>query len=181
MISTYSHSEATRPKAASIVEGISIEHDDPAAWTLHLECSVAADTQRIFQALTLPEHMENWLSLPCCHSTQGSQAFSAENGFSIAHVCSDNHPFTTIAGEYSTCRTRKLRFSWTVVGDFVLDRTVVDIRLGGDFGRSILKLQHSGFNSEAQCRWHHALWVASLQRLCRFFEPAPRPRMRLLR
>ena len=158
------------PIPGSISE-IAVLHDEP-TWMVRLECSVAAETQRIFQALTLPEHMESWLSLPCCGSNNRNRAFAAQDGFSVAHACSDGHPFTTIAGEYATCRTRKLRFSWTVAGDVVLDRTVVDIRLSGDFGRSVLRLQHSGFRSEPDCRWHQALWSASLERLCKFFDPS---------
>jgi hypothetical protein len=58
-----------------------------------------------------------------------------------------------------------------VEGRLALDRTFVDIRLCGDFERSRLRLQHTGFRSEEHCKWHQALWSESLRRLCEMFEP----------
>lgn len=152
---------------------------DSSAWAVRLECSIAAETRRIFQALTLPEHIETWLSLPCCGSNCRNQGSLLTNGFSVAHLCFDKHPSAKVVGVYSSCRTRKLTFSWTLEGDLALDRTFVDIRLCGDFERSRLRLQHTGFRSEGHCRWHQALWARSLRRLCEIFEPqlGPPPRL----
>ncbi len=153
-----------------IVSEVVREHSS-SAWKVSFRCSVAAETRRIFQALTTPEHIENWLSFPFCRSSCRNQASRLPNGFSVAHLCADELLFNAIAAVYSTCRTRKVAFSWSVEGKVVPDRTFVDIRLCGDFERSLLRLQHTGFRCEEDCRWHQALWSASLQRLCRFFDP----------
>ncbi len=144
---------------------------EPCAWVVSLQCSIAAETRRIFHALTLPEHMESWLTFPCCNSSHGNQASWLSNDFSLTHACDANGSLLTINGSYSTCRTRKLAFTWTLENDCARNRTYVDIRLCGDFDRSSLRLEHVGFDSESQFAWHQALWSASMRRLRELFEP----------
>lgn len=146
---------------------------ESSGWSITMECSIAADTKRIFHALTVPEHMETWLSLPCCGSRCGNHASRMPEGFMMVHACDKDRSSTTITGFYSTCRTRKLAFSWTLGGDAEPARTDVDIRLYGDFDRSTLRLQHSGFQSEEACQWHRNLWSASLLQLHDLFDPPP--------
>jgi len=142
---------------------------DSPSWTVNLECSVAADTRRIFDALTVPEYIETWICVPghhpeCCNVTSRNA-----HGFQIEHHCSSGTT-TKISGTYCSFLKRKLSFSWNPAPGSSAGDSFVDIRLHGDFERSILRLRHFGLDSEDDFNWHSAFWSSSIARLCRLFE-----------
>jgi len=142
---------------------------EPPSWTVTLECRVAADTRRVFDALTVPEYIETWICVPGHHPACSNVTSRVADGFQIAHHCSTG-PSTKIIGTYCSFLRRKLSFSWRPAdGSECLD-SFVDIRLYGDFERSILRLRHFGLGSEDEFDWHSALWSASLARLCGLFD-----------
>jgi len=132
--------------------------------TINLEFSLAGDTRRIFEALTIPEYMELWLSLPGYHPDCHTRADRRMDGFVCEHLCRGRSK-VTISGAYSVFLRRKLVFSWAISGISGPTASVADLRLCGDFERSILRLRHSGFTSDEDYSWHTALWTASLTRL----------------
>ncbi len=139
------------------------------SWTVNLECKVAADTRRVFDALTVPEYIETWICVPGHPPDCSNMTSRVANGFQIDHRCSSGSSMT-IVGTYCSFLKRKLSFSWrSGAGPESLD-SFVDIRLQGDFERSILRLRHFGLESEAEYNWHSALWTASIARLCKLFE-----------
>ena len=142
---------------------------DSPSWTVNLECSVAADTRRIFDALTVPEYIETWICVPghhpeCCNVTSRNA-----HGFQIEHHCSSGTT-TKISGTYCSFLKRKLSFSWNPAHGSSAGNSFVDIRLHGDFERSILRLRHFGLDSEDDFNWHSAFWSSSITRLCRLFD-----------
>jgi hypothetical protein len=142
---------------------------DAPSWTVNLECSVAADTRRIFYALTVPEYIEAWICVPGYHPECRNVTSRNAHGFQIEHHCSSGAT-TKICGTYCSFLKRKLSFSWRpALGSAVAD-SFVDIRLHGDFERSILRLRHFGLDSEDDFRWHSAFWSSSIARLCRLFD-----------
>jgi len=134
--------------------------------TIRMEFSLAADTRRIFEALTVPEYMELWLSIPGCHSDCYSRASRLSGGFVFDHLC-DSRPTVSVTGIYTMCQRRKIVFTWALSGLRGASTSFADIRLTGDFERSVLRLRHSGFTSDDDYSWHVALWSASLSRLSR--------------
>ncbi len=137
-------------------------------WAVELECSLAADTRRIFDALTVPEFIEAWICVPGSHHDCQNVTCRVAHGFQIEHRCYSGAT-TTITGTYFSFLKRKLSFSWRPAGVPGMADSFVDIRLVGDFEKSILRLRHSGFTSEAEFKWHNALWAASITRLTRLF------------
>ena len=137
--------------------------------SLSLEVSIRADIRRLFHALTYPEYLETWISFPGDHSGCSTIASRSDDDFLVEHSC-DGSVTLSIAGTYSVCRRRNLMFSWRVDGDFCLSKTQVDIRLRGDFEKTRLILQHSGFASREDCAWHRALWSVSLDRLVALYD-----------
>jgi hypothetical protein len=131
---------------------------------INLEFSLAADTRRIFEALTVPEYMELWISLPGYHPDCCTRAERRMDGFVCEHLCK-GQSMVTISGAYSVFLRRKLVFSWAISGLSSTAASLADLRLCGDFERSILRLRHFGFASDEDCAWHTALWTASLTRL----------------
>ncbi len=145
------------------------EGSGKAPWTVNMECSVAADTRRIFHALTVPEYMEAWISVPGYHPDCRNVSCHVADGFQIEHLCTSGAA-TRITGTYISFLKRKLSFSWRPAGVSDARETFVDIRLCGDFEKSILRLRHCGLDSEEEFNWHQALWSASIARLCRLFD-----------
>lgn len=131
---------------------------------INLEFSLAADTRRIFEALTVPEYMELWISLPGYHPDCCTRADRRTDGFVCEHLC-NGQPKVTISGAYSVFMRRKLVFSWSISGVSTTPASFAHLRLYGDFERSILRLRHFGFASDEEYSWHRALWTESLTRL----------------
>ena len=142
--------------------------DEVCSWTVNVECSVAADIQRIFYALTVPEYIETWFCVPGCSADCRNVTCHVAQGFQIDHHC--NPGATRITGTYHSFLTRKLSFSWKLPCMSSSQESRVDIRLYGDFQKSVLKLRHFGLASEEEFKWHLALWSASVDRLCKLFE-----------
>jgi uncharacterized protein YndB with AHSA1/START domain len=137
--------------------------------TITMECSLAADTRRIFYALTFPEYIEAWICVPGSHPECRNVIRRFAHGFQIEHLCNSG-PSTGIEGKYFSFVKRKLSFSWRPAGSPATRDSLVDIRLYGDFENSILRLRHFGLDSEEDFNWHSALWSASLARLRKLFE-----------
>jgi len=147
--------------------------DEQPSWIVNLECRVGADTRRIFDALTVPEYIETWICVPGHHPECRNVTSRIAHGFQIEHHCSSG-PSTMIVGTYCSFLKRKLSFSWRPAHGPEGQDSFVDIRLHGDFERSILRLRHFGLESEQDFNWHSALWSASIARLCRLFDrPLP--------
>lgn len=136
--------------------------------TIHLQCSVAADTQRIFYALTVPEYIETWICVPGCDPECRNVTCRVAQGFEIQHHC-ESGAMTKISGTYFSYLKRKLSFSWRPAGMKETRDSLVDIRLYGDFEKSILRLRHFGLESEEEFNWHLSLWSASVARLSKLF------------
>lgn len=137
-----------------------------------LRIDVAADRRRIFDALTVPEYIETWLSLPCAHLDCRTIASQANDCYRLDHYTANRLEFS-ITGAYHVCRRGKMFFTWRKAeasGDqSAAHESMVQIRLYGAFAKSTLCLAHTGFFSESEYRWHRELWNRSLTKLQSLF------------
>lgn len=144
----------------------------PPRWAVKFQCSLAADKQRVYQALTAGEFLESWICLPCCSCFIGNDVSEVPGGFVLEHVCARHESNTTIIGRYQVLRSRRVVFSWVPSEDrFPRRGGDVKILLCGDYERTRLRLHQGGFESFEQCQWQNNLWISSLERLCALFEP----------
>jgi uncharacterized protein YndB with AHSA1/START domain len=162
-------SNILRPQTREVINQDSVSVSDAPSWTVDLKCSVPADTQRIFSALTVPEYIEAWICVPGYHLECRNLTSSNANGFQIEHYCRSGKA-TKISGTYRSFLKRKLSFSWRPTRGSVARESFVDIRLQGAFERSILRLRHFGLDSEDDFNWHSAFWSSSIARLCKLFD-----------
>ena len=144
--------------------------DEPVGgfYSCSLEVSIRADIRRLFHALTVPEYMEAWLSVPGERPGCATVAVRSNDDYVIEHFC-EGRPSFTMSGRYRVCRRRSVAFSWRIDGDLSVPETEVEIRLRGDFERTTLALRHTGFASRHDSAWHEALWNASMGRLVSFY------------
>jgi hypothetical protein len=133
-------------------------------WTIDLAVSVGADTRRIFQALTVPEYLEAWIDMP--DRAEGSRVVASmeTNGYRLDHY-SAGRAAVHITGSYLFCHQRKLRLFWRKISPHSSTESLVDFRLRGNFGSSILELRHSALDSAEEFYWHRRLWQESLAKL----------------
>jgi hypothetical protein len=73
----------------------------------------------------------------------------------------------SIFADFIVRRRRRLSISWRADSFGSSSRSHVTIRLYGAFEKTLLSLHHTGFSSEDEKAWHHALWTSSLERLNR--------------
>lgn len=145
------------------------ERHTPDRSSVYFEFNVRADARRLFHALTVPEYLETWVSLPG-HNLGCSMAAARSNqDYVIEHYC-EGSPALRITGTYSVCRRRNVVLSWRVEGNLSIPETEVDIRLRGNFESTTLIVRHTGFAAEADCAWHKGLWTVSMRRLIALYD-----------
>ena len=155
-------------------QGIRARHarldDDPSCGfhSLSLEVSIPADIRRLFHALTVPEYVETWMSVPGERPGCSTVAARTDDHYAIGHSC-QGRPSVSISGSYRMCRRRNVVFSWRVDGELSVPETEVEIRLRGDFERTTLVLSHTGFAARRDFEWHSALWTTSMRRLASLY------------
>ena len=137
-----------------------------------LSVTVDTDKRRLFDVLTLPEYLEAWLSLPCDHAGCHITATQTEKDYRLDHYATGGLDLS-IAGSYRARRRSKIAFTWRKTQPAhphpnAAD-TLVHIRLEGAFARTIVHVDHSGFFTAEDHRWHHELWFLSLNKLHTLF------------
>ena len=130
--------------------------------------SVNADAHRISRALTVPEYLEAWISIPGAAPGSFTLASSEDNGYRLDHF-SAHRSAITITGSYLFCHLRKIRLFWRRTSNTLCAQSVVDFRLRGNFGSSVVELRHTALASADEHAWHEAFWRRSLEKLALLF------------
>lgn len=139
---------------------------------LALRQTVGSAATRVFEALTRPEYLETWITLPGDDESSYLVAWRQEDGFRFDHYRRGTRD-VIIEGSWRICRRRKMLFTWRVSGDHGPAESLVYISLHGDFTNTILELHHRGLATASAWSWQGEMWRQSLERLARLF---PRPK-----
>ncbi|SPE27794.1 hypothetical protein SBA5_600036 [Candidatus Sulfotelmatomonas gaucii] len=131
---------------------------------------VNADARRIAQALTLPEYLEAWLCMPGRSMESHLVASQNPDGYRL-DAYSDGRVAVRIIASYCFQHQRKMRLLWRKVCELDYTESIVDFRVRGNFGASVLELNHAGFDSADEYLWGQELWRASLAKLTSLFLP----------
>jgi hypothetical protein len=141
--------------------------------TIAMTITVNAEARRIFQALTLPEYLETWVTFPDQSAESSIAASQLTDGYRLDQR-SGGRVNLSITGSFLFCHHRKMRLCWrktTCLNQTqptqanATANTVVDFRLRGNFGSSVLELRHNEFNTLEEFLWHDRLWRNSLPKL----------------
>jgi hypothetical protein len=133
-------------------------------WTIAISICVDADALRIFHALTVPEYLEAWIRMPGPAEDSAVVASPAANGYRLDHY-SAGMVAVSITSSFLFCHHRKMRLSWRKARNPGCSESLVDFRLRGNFGSSILELRHTAISSADEYLWHQSLWRGSLHKL----------------
>jgi len=150
---------------AHVIRGWKSNTSNELPFCISVMNSMNADRQRIFQAVTVPEYIETWLSPP--GALDGTTVFASEDSLSITYRGAENER-SRIFCQYRAVRRSKLLFTWRNVSTSDGPASLVKVRLLGDFGRTTVHVTHVGLSS-LEREWHQDLWTASLQRLRNLF------------
>lgn len=128
--------------------------------------SIRADRSRLFMALTVPEYVEAWFSIPGA-APGYTRVLGTGGGFSIRGIREEN-AWLRLTCTYKVCRRSKLIFTLmhAISGD--MNSSLVRIRLQGDFDRTTVHVTHDGLSPIDQ-PWWQSVWEVSLENLGRLF------------
>ncbi len=140
-------------------------------WAINLSIDVDADARRIFQALTVPEYIEVWISLPDQTGDSVIQAAEEGNGYRLNHYAAGRRT-VSIKSSYLFRHQRKMRMFWEKTLEANRFESLVDFRLRGNFGCSVLELRHTGMCSFVEFDWQLNLWHNSLGKLASLLRSA---------
>lgn len=140
-------------------------------WVIALSITVDADARRISQALTEPEYLEAWISMP--DQTEGSQIVVSKKpeGYRLDQYRA-GRVISSFIGSFLFCHQRKMRLSWRNAAVPDMAESLVDFRIRGNFASSILELRHTALPSASEFLWHQQFWRASLARLASILRSA---------
>jgi hypothetical protein len=152
-------------------------------WSVFLSIGVDADARRISQALTEPEYLEAWITMPDQISMRDgvSMPNSGEQSPIVATKKADGYRLdqyrdgrviASFAGSFLFCHQRKMRLTWRNAACPDVAESLVDFRIRGNFGGSILELRHMSLQSASDFLWYQQLWSASLPRLASILRSA---------
>ena len=133
-----------------------------------IQTTINADPRRIFHALTMPEYLEVWMSLPEPDAYSGVVALRNANSYRIDFYRSENLD-ASITGLFRIYKADKLVLTWRKFGVSDDAQSIVNILLQGGIGRCILELRHTGLPSYEESVWHQSMWRTSLRNLAQLF------------
>ena len=139
-------------------------------WVVFLSIGVDADARRISQALTEPEYLEAWITMPDQISisgpAEGSRVVATKkaDGFRLDQYRA-GRVIASFAGSFLFCHQRKMRLAWRNAARPDVAESLLDFRIRGNFGGSILELRHMALQTADDFLWHQQLWSSSLPRL----------------
>lgn len=139
-------------------------------WRLIGSATVHADRKRIFSALTLPEYMEAWISLPGAARDNPAAVYPIPRGFRINGSLLTGKEIW-IEGRYVVQRRGKIIFSWEDSIRHAL-KAIIAIRLLGDFDRTDINVMYSDMTGREESGWIRDFWQRSLDRLDLLFRPS---------
>jgi hypothetical protein len=140
-------------------------------WVVFLSINVDADARRISQALTEPEYLEAWITMPGEGGESSIVATKKVNGYRLDQYRS-GRVITSFVGSFLFCHQRKMRLTWRNAACPDVAESLVDFRIRGNFAGSILELRHMAIPSAGDFFWHQQLWSASLPRLASILRSA---------
>ncbi len=159
------------PEQSTPTDIASAKQADAASWVVAMSIGLQADAHRIFHALTVPEYLETWIEMPDRAADSSLVASRGANGYHLSHYRA-GRTHVSIKSRFLSCHRRKMRLQWHKTHRLTCAESLVDIRLRGNFGSSILELRHTEFDSAEEFFWHQKLWQGSLEKLASLLRSA---------
>ncbi len=139
------------------------------------EIRIRAPRERVFAALTEPDQLAAWWTIPGRYETRQAEVDLRVGGaYRLSGVSSAQGQFE-VSGEYLLIDPpTHLRYTWCPDWDGLARESVVDIRLlEVGLNETRVLVEHSAFVAEAARDAHRQGWSAVLTALRGYLEPTP--------
>lgn len=129
---------------------------------------IPAEPGRALFALTIPEYIEAWLTLPGADRVECHMENRSYDRFRI-EIYSLGSVRQSILGSCLLSKPNRITYLWD--RDRVSGKagSIVEMELLSDRNRSRLKLKHGAFSSRAEAQFYSTVWRSSLLNLRRMF------------
>ena len=126
--------------------------------------AIQAEWRRILHALTVPEYMDLWLTMPGIEKMECRPEPQPLGGFRI-DVHLPGVASRTIYGSCLRTRPNEISYLWERARLGVTAKSVVKMRLRSGPRKCSLHLQHCGLGGRQEHEWYSAMWRESLEKL----------------
>jgi uncharacterized protein YndB with AHSA1/START domain len=139
--------------------------------TVDVRVSVAihAEWRRILNALTVPEFMDVWLTMPGIERLECSPEQRPSGGFRI-DVFVAGRPQRSIYGSCVRSRPDEISYLWEKTHSRSSANSLVTMRLRGGPRKCSVHLKHQGLRDQKERDWYSMMWQISLDKLRRVME-----------
>lgn len=141
----------------------------PCELDIALQAKINADARCIFHAMTMPEYVEVWMSLPFADGRNCTKAIKVANSYRIDFYRLGELD-TSVTGLFKICQTDKIVLTWRKFGVLEEAQSIVNVLIQEASGRSVVTLRHVGLPSLGESRWHTRMWSNSLRKLARLLD-----------
>jgi uncharacterized protein YndB with AHSA1/START domain len=134
--------------------------------------AIQAEWRRILHALTVPEYMDLWLTMPGIERLECRPEQDFSGGFQIEVFLTGAAP-RTIYGSCIRTRPDEISYQWEKARNESTAKSVVKMRLKDGPRRCSLHLTHCGLWNQKECEWYSMMWRESLDKLRKVMERQP--------
>jgi uncharacterized protein YndB with AHSA1/START domain len=125
---------------------------------------IEAEWPRIFNALTVPEYLDVWLTMPGVERLECRAEQKTQGGFRI-DIFVGGSLQRAIHGSCIRSRPDEISYLWEKSRAQSAEKSVVRLRLRGGPRRCSLHLKHHGLWDQKERDWYFIMWRRSLDKL----------------
>lgn len=125
---------------------------------------IEAEWPRILNALTVPEYLDVWLTMPGVERVECHAEHKTPGGFRI-DIFAANALRQAIHGDCIRSKPDEISYLWKLDHAENGKRSLVKLRLRGGRKRCALHLKHHGLLDQKERDWYSAMWQKSLDKL----------------
>lgn len=125
---------------------------------------IEAEWPRILNAITVPEYLDVWLTMPGVERVECRAEHKTPGGFRI-DIFAANAPRQAIHGDCIRSKPDEISYLWAREHAEDGKKSLVKLRLRGGRKRCALHLKHHGLLDQKERDWYSAMWQKSLDKL----------------
>jgi len=133
---------------------------------------IEAEWPRILNALTVPEYLDVWLTMPGVERLECRAEHNMLGGFRIDVFAVDT-PLQAIHGACIRSKPDEISYLWEREQAENRKKSIVKLRLRGGRKRCALHLKHNGLWDQKERDWYLTMWQRSLDKLRVVMEKRP--------
>jgi uncharacterized protein YndB with AHSA1/START domain len=140
-----------------------------ATWDVRASVAIHAEWRRILNALTVPEFMDVWLTMPGIERLECNPEQWSSGGFRIDAFVA-GRPQRSIYGSCFRSRPDEISYLWEKAHSRSGANSLVTMRLRGGPRKCSVHLKHHGLCNQKERDWYSSMWQISLDKLRRVME-----------